>query len=87
MATRFRFPQPGRKIGCEKEADKPDIQLARSIVDRGSLRFICKYCVDYNRMTLRKDPNRALHKDFINLLSNLRLICALGQPIRLADLK
>ena len=56
--------QSGRKVGREKEADKPDIQPARGIVDRGSFRFTGKHRVDHDGMTLDKDPQGALRKAF-----------------------
>lgn len=54
--------QPGRKVGYEKEALKPDIQPAGGIPDRGSLRFTRKHRVDDSGMTLRKNPQCALHQ-------------------------
>jgi len=79
--------QSGRKVRYEKEADKPDIQLARGILDRDSLHFIRKHRVDDDAMALRKNPQRALHKNLVNVLSDLRLVCAFRQPIGFIDLK
>ena len=84
---RFRGGSFWCKIGYEKEADKPDIQPARGVADRAPLRFTGKYRVNHDGMALRKDPDRALHKGFVNLAGNLRPVCALGQPIGFTDLK
>ena len=56
----------GRKVGLEKEADKPDIQLARGVADRGSFRCARKHRVDDNGMALDKDPDGALHEGIVN---------------------
>ena len=72
----------GRKIGYEKEADKPDMQPARGIMHCGSFLFPGKYCVHHGGMPLGKDPHRALHQDFVNLFGNFRPVSTLGQSIR-----
>src|SRR5260370_32745393 len=59
--TKTDTAQSGRKVRYEKEADKPHIQPARGIADRGSLRFPGKHRIDHGRRTLRKDPHNALH--------------------------
>ena len=50
--------QSGRKIGDEKEPDKPDVQLARGIADRGSFRLTRKHRVDHDGMALRQESGR-----------------------------
>ena len=64
--------QSGGKIGYEEEADKPDIQFAGGVADRAPLRLTGKYRVSHDGMGLRKDPDSALHKGFVNLAGNLR---------------
>jgi hypothetical protein len=44
-----------------------------------------KHRVNDDGMTLRKNPACTLHEDFVNFPDHLRLVCALGQPIRFID--
>ena len=49
--------------------------------------FMSKHGVDDDGMTLGENPHCMLQKDFVNLLSDLRPVCALGQPIRFMHIK
>ena len=45
----------GRKVGCQKEADKADILLERGLADRNAFRFTGKHRIDHHGMALDKD--------------------------------
>lgn len=79
--------EPGRQIGYEKEADKPDVQIARGGADRNSFNFMRKNRVHDDGMALRKRSNGALHKNFVDLASHCRLVGAARQPLGFMDLK
>ena len=45
----------GRKVGCQKEADKVDVMLERSLAYRSAFHFSGKHRIDYHGMALDKD--------------------------------